>query len=467
MLDKKPVSPYIGDMKFGDVLEGIVTDVDEKGRGLFFHPLPQTPGEVRTVVVPFTAPGDNIQATFAKRDRGQWIGKLNHINSSSADRVSTPCPHAGVGGGCLWQHLDYNAQRALKQTMINRAFEKAGHMERVTSVLPSPDVFYYRNRMDYVIGWQGQVGLKEYGAWNRYIDLSTCLLLDDTAPTILQTVRDLMRDLKLEPWDAKRQTGLMRYTVIRLGKNTDERMIMLVVKDASAFDEGKRQELRRRLAPLCTTLYLGENPTITDLSIATTLDLLHGNEYLTEMINGITYRIHPNSFFQTNSGMATALQNTVLDLLGDLKGKKILDLYCGLGFFGIACAKRGAQVYGLELDAPAIELARQNAERNQVAELCQWESGAVEDKLAVLIQQQSCDTIIVDPPRAGLHPKALATLLQAKPSTIVYVSCNFHRLVEELKTFKEHGYRVEQLKALDLFPQTPHVEVVTKLVREQ
>ena len=165
--------------------------------------------------------------------------------------------------------------------------------------------------------------------------------------------------------------------------------------------------------------------------------------------------------------MATALQNTVLDLLGDLKGKKILDLYCGLGFFGIACAKRGAQVYGLELDAPAIELARQNAERNQVAELCQWESGAVEDKLAVLIQQQSCDTIIVDPPRAGLHPKALATLLQAKPSTIVYVSCNFHRLVEELKTFKEHGYRVEQLKALDLFPQTPHVEVVTKLVREQ
>jgi 23S rRNA (uracil-5-)-methyltransferase RumA len=435
-------------MKFGDPIKGTVTGLDTKGRGTF-----------EQYVIPFTGPGDEVEATFLKRDSGTRIGKLTKVVKPSADRIDAPCPHAGVCGGCLWQHLSYEAQLRLKKEMINRAFEASGHEERVSQVIPSGETFYYRNRMDYVVGWKGELGLKEYGSWNRYLDLSTCLLLDTETPTILQTVRELMKDLKLEPWDAKKYTGDIRYCVIRLGKNTKQRMISLVIHDLKRFTPELRAEITKRLSPFATSLYLAENPEITDVSQGKTLELLHGVEYLQEEVNGITYTIHPNSFFQTNTGMAAALQSRVLEALP--KTGRILDLYCGLGFFGIAAAKRGLEVYGHELDAPAIELAKKNAEANGVADKTRWGAGPTE---ALDWSAEKPDAVIIDPPRAGLHPKAVQALLDNMPPKIVYVSCNFHRLVDELKKLKT-AYRVESVEALDLFPQTPHVEVITVLRR--
>lgn len=438
-------------MKFGDQLQGRVTDVDEKGRGIFVS-------NEKTVAIPFTGPGDEVRASFVKRDKGVRIGKLTEIVSPSPDRTEAPCPHAGVCGGCLWQHLSYDAQLNLKKLMINRALEQAGHEERIESIQPSPDIFYYRNRMDYVVGWKGEVGLKEYGSWNHYLDLKTCLLLDKETPTILETVRELMRDLDLKPWDAKKYEGDLRYCIIRLGKNTGERMITLLVHDLERVTQKMRQDITLRLSPLCTTLYLAENPDITDVSFGKTFVLLHGNEYLTEEVNGIRYLIHPNSFFQTNTVMAGELQKTVVE---KLPPGKILDLFCGSGFLGIAAAKDDHEVYGHELDAPAIEMAKKNAEANGVASSTHWGAGPVED---LDWTKENPDAVIVDPPRAGLHPRALKALLENKPPIIVYVSCNYHRLAEELKQLKAI-YHVESLQALDLFPHTPHVEVVAKLSR--
>lgn len=444
--------------------------MDDKGRGVFSYPLPQDPKETRQVVIPFTAVGDEVEATFVKRDQGSWIGRLENVVSPSSERVQVPCPHAGVCGGCLWQHMSYPAQLALKQSQINRALERAGHEERVSSVAPSPETLYYRNRMDYVVGWQGSIGLKEYGSWNRYLDLQTCLLLDKETPVILQHVRDWMKQHDLPPWDARRHTGLIRYCVIRLGKNTNERMVTIVVKDANAVNGQARASLIDLLSPLTTTLYLGENPELTDLSLSKTLTLLHGNEYLTEEVSGLRYLVHPNSFFQTNTHMAGTLQATVLDFLElpfptsslpPASSRLILDLYCGSGFFGIACAKAGARVYGHELDAPAIELARWNAEMNGVRDRATFGAGPTED---LDWKTLNPDAVIIDPPRSGLHPRALQTLLEKKPKTLVYVSCNYHRLVEELKQVKS-VYTLERLEVLDLFPQTPHVEVVAKLKR--
>ncbi len=435
-------------MKFGDAIHGTVSHVDDKGRGLIDD----------KIAIPFTSPGDEVNATFIKRDKGLKIARLTDVTKASPDRIKAPCPHAGTCGGCLWQHMEYGAQIKLKQLMINRAFEAAGHDERVNKIEQAPDPFYYRNRMDYVFGWKGELGLKEYGQWNRYLDLSTCLLLDKETPTILQTVRDLVTEFKLEPWDAKKYTGDVRYTVIRLGKNTSERMLILLVHDFNRVTDEMRTEIVKHLSPLCTTIYLGENPEITDVSYAKSFILLHGNEFLTEETNGIRYTIHPNSFFQTNTAMAAKLQSTVLDLLPS--SGKLLDLYCGLGFFGIAAAKKGMDVYGHELDANAIELAHKNAESNGVTKNTRWGAGPVED---LDWSAEKPDVVIIDPPRAGLHPRALKTLLEQEPATIIYISCNFHRLVDELNQFKTK-YKVESIQALDLFPQTPHVEVVVKLI---
>ncbi|MBP6945121.1 23S rRNA (uracil(1939)-C(5))-methyltransferase RlmD, partial [Patescibacteria group bacterium] len=412
-------------MKFGDDLQGRIERMDEKGRGVFTYQMPHIADGTRQVAVPFTTTGDEIDATFMKRDQGNWIASLKEVTHPSSDRVTAPCPHAGVCGGCLWQHMSYPAQLELKRTQINQALERAGHEERLKDVVPSTNTLHYRNRMDYVVGWQGTVGLKEYGSWNRYLDLQTCLLLDDATPTILQHVRDWMKEHELAAWDARRHTGLIRYCVIRLGKNTNERMVTIIVKDAAAISETARKGLTDRLAPLTTTLYLGENPEITDLSLAKTLTLLHGKEYLSEEVNGLRYLVHPNSFFQTNSDMAATLQTTVLRFLGLDRAVSpspspfVMDLYCGSGFFGIACAKAGARVYGHELDAPAIELAQKNAIENDVAEQATFGAGPAED---LDWKALSPDAVIIDPPRSGLHPRALEMLLEKKPPTIVYVS---------------------------------------------
>lgn len=445
-------------MKFGELLTGTITELDEKGRGVFAFPLPHNPGETRRVIVPFTTVGDVIDATFIKRDGGAWIADLARVHTPSSDRVQAACPHAGMCGGCLWQHMTYDAQLRLKRAGINKAFELAGHDERITEVIPSPDTLHYRNRMDYVFGWKGELGLKKYGSWSTYVDLSTCLLLNDATPDILQRMRDVIASSDLTPWDAKKQTGDVRYLVIREGKNTNERMIMLVVKDRARVSADVRTHMMNVFQGLCTSLFVGENPLITDLSYVTEYDVLFGEPFLTEQVNECTYHIHPNSFFQTNTKMAAILQDAVLESI-PTGAQRVLDLYCGLGFFGIACAKRGMSVYGHELDAHAIELARVNAEQNGVADLCSFAAGPVE-KLDW--SAMKADVVIVDPPRSGLHPDAIRALLANAPQRIVYISCQYHNFVKELKQLKEQ-YRVESVRAFDLFPQTPHVEVVTVL----
>lgn len=447
-------------MKFGDRLHGAIQDVDQKGRGIFSFPLPQNPDETRTVVVPFTMPGDEIEATFTKRDQGQWVGALKNVTVPAPRRITPPCPHAGVCGGCLWQHMSYDAQIKLKQEKILQTFAQANISIPSFALETCSDPLFYRNRMDYVVGWRGELGLKAYGAWNRYIDLSTCLLLDKDTPEALAVVRKFFETANIEPWDAKHQTGQARYLVMRSGKFTGERLIMLVVKQASLITPAQRQAMVDALAPFATSLYLGENPDITDLSYAKTLELLHGKPYLRERINDLEYDIHPNAFFQTNSGMAAKLQTRVLERLQLSAGQRMLDLYCGMGFFGIACAKQGMNVFGQELDQAAIELAKHNAELNQVSGNTTFVAGAIESE--DLWQSHAPDAVLIDPPRAGLHPNARATLIDKRPPRIVYVSCNYHNLIKDLPAFLEH-YTLTHIDALDLFPQTPHVEVVATL----
>ena len=451
-------------MKFGHRIQGTVDGYDEKGRGL-------VRSEGSKIVIPFTAVGDVVDATFIKRDRGFKQARLETVTTPGADRVKTPCPHAGTCGGCLWQHLAYEAQLTLKRDFINRAFEQAEHEERVASVEPAKEQFFYRNRMDYAIGWNGEIGLKEYDSWNRYVDVTTCMLLNEDAGKILDVVRQWMKQFDLQPWDAKFYTGDIRYVVIREGKHTQQRVITVVIKDfARLTDEMKKALVESFMSTETkqkpTSILIGEQSLQTDLSLAQKFEPLLGEAYFQEVANDVRYRIHPNSFFQTNTKMAEELQKKVAQHIAASVSadgnapKKILDLYCGLGFFGIYLAKTlGLQVHGHEIDAEAIKLATFNAEQNNVENLCTFTSGPAED---LSWKDLEADLIILDPPRAGLHPKVVKTLLEKKPKTIVYVSCNYKRLVEELKEFKTI-YSVEEVSAFDLFPQTAHVEVVAKM----
>lgn len=462
-------------MKFGHRVSGTVQAYDEKGRGTFELEGRKVEGGYQEgsgqIVVPFTAVGDTVTATFVKRDHGTKVARLESVDTPSPDRTATRCAHAGRCGGCLWQHLSYEAQLGLKRDFVNRAFAGAGHEERVGEVTacppgPGETTFrsYFRNRMDYAVGWTGEIGLKEYDAWNRYVDVQECWLLAPEAGAILAAVRAWMPAYDLQPWDAKFHTGDIRYVLIREGKRTSQRLIVLVVKDAKRLTTAAKDALREALSPFATSLLVGEQALATDLSLAQSFETLKGEPWFEEEAGGIRYRIHPNSFFQTNTVMAERLQEAVLRLLGDAPSKRLLDLYCGLGFFGIAAAKQrpGWEIAGFEIDAEAITLASQNAEANGVGERCCFEAGPAE---SLAWKDWTADAVILDPPRAGLHPKVLAATLTMAPKEIVYVSCNYKRFVEDWKALKE-TYACTALEAYDLFPHTPHVELVAKLERK-
>ncbi len=446
-------------MKYGDRLHGTITMIDQKGRGIFETTLAS--GDIRRVAIPFTSPGDIVDATFVKRDAGLWIGRLERLHTPSPDRIATTCPHAGSCGGCLWQHLAYDAQLALKKKSLDTAYQTGGIHLALEPIVPSPVHLGYRNRMDYAVGWKGELGLKEYGSWNRYIDLTTCLLLDEATPKILELARSIAQEFTWEPWDARKHTGQFRYVVIRLGRNTDQRLIHILVRDLSTITTVQKDRLRQEFAPWCTSLILGENTKTTDISYAERIEALIGNDFLEEEVNGVRYRIHPNAFFQTNTTMAAELQSHTIAALGPIDGKHVLDLYGGIGFFGVACAKRGATVVGQELDAFAVAEAKKNAELNAVAEQCSFASGPVEHLPA---ETWKADAAIIDPPRAGLHPKALEALIKHGPARVVYVSCNYHSFIREWEQIKQ-AYDLVRVEPLDLFPQTPHMEVIHTLVR--
>ena len=456
-------------MKPDKIYQGEITRFDQKGRGIFDLTLPNL--ETRPMAVPFVFPGDKIEAQYAGRKLGVYAGRLNKIISPSPERVAPPLPDLNQYPGAPWLCLDYPAQLAYKRDMINQAFTATGHTEKIDSVESCPELYYYRNRMDYSYGWRGELGLRQLGFWHKYFNVTHDILLSPEATPILEVCRGLTARFNVVPWDHKRNCGDLRYVVIREGKFTHERLIALIIKDLTKISVPARDYLKTTLGQYATSLILGENSLITDSSYAQKIEILKGQEYFTENINGLNYKIHLNSFFQTNSLMASRLQKTVAQLINDRTqdvGRRtinhLLDLYCGLGFFGIYLAKQnpGLKIRGFEIDAPAIELAKQNSLMNNVGAQCSFAAGPVED---LSWQNIETDLVIIDPPRADLHPTVLAALLKKQPRTIIYVSCNYHRLAAELKEFKK-TYKVTALQALDLFPHTPHVEVVVRLDRQ-
>ncbi|MEA3248876.1 MAG: 23S rRNA (uracil(1939)-C(5))-methyltransferase RlmD [Patescibacteria group bacterium] len=436
-------------MKYGEKKTIEINSVDRKGRGC---------GEVneRPACVYFTIPGETVEGSFVGRKKGFKKFELDELITPSPHRVEPECPHAGTCGGCAWQHIDYAHQLELKLGLINETLE-AGGIERLESIEPCPQKFHYRNRMDYCVGPEGQVGLKEPGRWNSYVDLETCMLLSPRAVEVLREFKNWIRENRIEPWNVFKRAGYVRYIVIREGKNTKERMVTIVTAKG---DLPARDDLVHRLAPLTTTLYHGINPEITDLSISSKLELLHGEQSLTESVLGWKFAIHPNAFFQTNTVMAEKLLAKVSNYVANIGARILLDLYCGVGFFSIGVADAVGKVIGIELDDQAIASAKRNAHMNGIANAT-FTTAAAE---SLIWKDEKPDVVIIDPPRAGLHPKVVSTLLEEQPPYIIYVSCNYVSFARDFATLKEI-YDIKELSAFDLFPHSPHAETVALLKR--
>ena len=433
-------------MKFGEKLTLRVESFDERGRGVGTT-------EAKTTAASFVIPGELVEGIFVGRKQG--VAKMAdvHVLETSPDRVKTECPHAGHCGGCAWQHVRYARQAEEKRHMVAEALSTVS--VDVAEIVHAEEAFRHRNRMDFVFGPNGELGLKEPGRWDRHVDLSTCLLPSPEATEVLNAVRAWARTTSHKPWDNRRHEGFLRYVVIREGKFMNERLVTLVTAQGELE---KKDALIAALSPLCTSLVHGINPLMTDLSIATELRPLKGEALLREKIGAITYRIHPNAFFQTNSRMAARLLERVRAIVLSGPHERLLDLYCGGGFFSLALAKDVDSALGVELEPQAIVEAEASAKENNIDNV-RYRAEAAE-KLSW--ETEKPDAVIVDPPRSGLHPKVKKTLLEKKPPRIVYVSCNYRTLAMDLKDLLT-AYRAEPAVCVDLFPHTPHIETVVHL----
>lgn len=438
-------------MKFGDKTTLKIERVDKKGRGC---------GTVngRAACVPFAAPGEEVEATLVKRRQGVLKLDLDRVLKASPHRIEPRCRYAGKCGGCAWQQFDYAFQLELKRGLVNDALDAAGIGRRIEAVVPAVSTFHYRNRMDYCIGPKGELGLKEPGRWNKYLDLEECFLLSPEAVEVMRRFREYMKEHALAPWNAFEQTGYVRYLVIREGKNTGKRMITVVTSEGEL---PAPDALVAAFGELATTVYHGVNPEITDISTVSRLTLLAGEPKLTERVDGRTFSIHPNSFFQTNTAMAEVLVGKVREFLSPKKPETLLDLYCGTGLFGICLAGDAARIVGVEIDEDAIIMARENAAANGVANATYHAAKAE----SLIWETERPDTVIIDPPRAGLHPKVVETLLERKPERIAYVSCNYESFAREWADLSK-AYDLARIEALDLFPHSPHVELVSLLIKK-
>ncbi len=315
--------------------------------------------------------------------------------------------------------------------------------------------------MDFVIDFEGRVGLREKGKWWKVIDNHTCFLADKKIETLFRVIRSWVQTAGITYFDRKANTGLLRYAVLRTSTVGESLVNIITSAPADPLEETRLLDALRTLSTQIpqTSIVWTTNHTISDVSFGDTMQAISHDPWIEENIEGFQYRVAAQAFFQTNPHAAALLLQTVQAFAGAVEGKNVLDLYCGSGFFSIPLAKAGAHITGVELGEDAIRDAHINAERNTIS--ADFHVAKVEDIDWIVWKP---DILILDPPRMGMHDRALETILQHAPPHIVYISCNYKNFARELVRLQDL-YRVENMRAIDMFPHTPHVELVTSLIR--
>lgn len=349
------------------------------------------------------------------------------------------CGHFGVCGGCATQDIPYPEEVGRKEAALLEA------LGRPVPVAPSPRELFYRTRMDYVFAWN-KLGLRKRGDPRGVLDLEECLLVSPEAWALVLRAKEAAKRLGLKSYVYTAGVGYLRYVTVREAPVTGERMLILLT---NGRDPAVRPLLDEAEAWAPSVVWAATDRRA-DVSTGDVVEV-RGRDWIEERILGLRLRFGPNSFFQANPWQTERLYAHVAErVTGD-----VLDLYCGVGGLALAAAPRAASVTGMDVVEEAIGFARGNAERNGVP--ARFEAGDAAKHL------RACDTVIVDPPRGGLGGRAIHAIVRAAPRRILYVSCNAKALATELPMFL--GYEATELKGFDLFPRTPHVEVVATLER--
>lgn len=431
-------------------------------------------------------PGQTVRARIVKKKKNYAEARVVEVLSQSPHYIPPACPHFGTCGGCHWQDISYDLQLHWKR---NHVIECLSHIAGVSEadvqpIVASPEQFRYRNKMEFTFSakrWLLQdeiatasfdredlfaLGLHVRGLFDKVFNIGECLLESPAAVEVMKDVRDFAKKSGLPAYSIRGHEGFWRFLVIRETKRTGQMLVHLITS-ADRNGESTVDLLSSRLAdkfPEITTFLHSLSANKSQVAAGESSRVLFGPGFIEEKIGDLRFRISAHSFFQTNSPGAERLYDTVKEFADFDGSENVWDLYCGTGSIGIYVASRVKSVTGIEIVPDAIKNAYDNCRLNNVRN-CSFLAGDLKEMIKKAAEAGRPDVVISDPPRAGMHPKVIKTLLDVAPKRIIAVSCNPASLARDAALLLD-SYEIKAIRPFDLFPHTPHMECIMRLDRK-
>lgn len=454
-------------MKKGEIYEGSVQEV------LFPDKAVVVTEDGEIAQVKYGIPGQKIRFRVKKKRKDKIEGTLLEVLEQSPDEETSACEWAGKCGGCLYQTLPYEKQLAIKKAQIKGMLDKGGTDYEFEQIAASPVVCGYRNKVELTFGdsYMGgplALGMHQRGSFYDIAGVKSCQIMTPDMRMAADTVLAHFTKLNIPFYHRMRHEGVLRHLLLRTSTATGELLVAIVTSsqgDASTMQLETLTETLKNLpwaGTLAGVLHI-TNDSLADVVQSDSTEILYGKDWITEKLLGLSFRVTLFSFFQTNSKGAEVLYQTVRDYIGETNQKVIFDLYSGTGTIAQILAPVAKHVTGVEIVEEAVEAAKVNAGLNGL-DNCSFIAGDVLKVIDELTEKP--DLIVLDPPRDGIHPKALPKIIAYGVPVIVYVSCKPTSLVRDREILEAAGYHMTKARAVDMFPATGGIETVALFVKQ-
>ena len=451
-------------MKKGDIFEGKVIRTEFPNKGIIDI-------EGQKVIVKNALEGQVVRFSINKKRRDKVEGRLLEVIEPSPLEQPAACKHFGICGGCRYQNLSYEQQLDLKKRQVEELIEKNGLSFDIENIYGSPITEGYRNKMEFTFGDEEKdgplaLGMHKKNSFYDIVTLDDCRIVDPDFNVLLQAILKYFKEKGETYFHKIRHEGFLRHLVMRRSVKTGDILINLVTTTQSQLDESEfvnmilAQKIDGKVVGILHTL----NDNLADVVQSDETKTLYGQDYFYEYLYNMRFKISPFSFFQTNTLGAEVLYDKVREYVGETKDKLIYDLYSGTGTIAQMLAPVASKVVGVEIVEEAVEAAKKNAVDNHL-DNCEFIAGDVLKVVDNLTKKP--DILVLDPPRDGIHPKALTKIINFNVDEMVYVSCKPTSLMRDLLVFREAGYEVKRACLVDMFPGTVHVETVVLLSQQK
>ncbi|RKD21069.1 23S rRNA (uracil-5-)-methyltransferase RumA [Ammoniphilus oxalaticus] len=452
-MSKKQVIP----VKKNEQIELIVSDLSHDGQGVGRF-------EGYTLFIPQALPGERIKAQVMQTGKKYGFAKMLEVLQPNEHRVKPDCPLFDQCGGCALQHLNYEEQLAQKRILVEDNLRRIGKIEHavVHPTVGMEDPWRYRNKAQVPFGEEegGLVAGFYAPRSHQIINMESCLIQHQKSDEIIELVKEVATSLCIRAYDEQTGTGLLRHVIVRVGFQTGEIMVVLIINDDKLPEKDKLVNQLINEVDGLKSIVLNINKRKTNVIMGERTKVIWGEPHIHDYIGNVKFAISARSFYQVNPVQTEVLYNQALAFANLSGTETVIDAYCGIGTISLFLAQKARQVYGVEIVPEAIADAKRNARLNAMDNV-EFAVGEAEKIIPWWYAQGIvADVVVVDPPRKGCDQQLLDTLIKMKPQRIVYVSCNPGTLARDLRILEDGGYVTKEVQPVDMFPQTMHVECV-------